>query len=110
MKQKSTKIWIILLVAPVIVLVATSILQLLVRFAFNSSAGGESAVVTIINIISILAGMVAIIGLLGMPIWIVMLILVMNHNSKLQSSISLPQQPVTSEQDSSPSSPTSPNI
>lgn len=93
MKAKNPKPWIILIVAPFVLLIATSILQLIVRFV---SGGDSSIVATIVNILSLLAGIVAVVGIMGLPIWIVMLIITLSHNSKLQHPVA-PTPPVETD-------------
>lgn len=84
MKKKSTKIWVVLLAAPIPLLIFTAILQILARFMFGATTESTAnGIETLINIISLLIGVFSAIALIGMPIWIIMLVLTLQHNSKI---------------------------
>lgn len=83
MKQKSVKPWVILLVAPVPLLMITAILQTTIRAA---SGGQSSSLTLVINIISMLIGIASVLMLLGFPVWIILLVMAMSHNSKLKQA------------------------
>jgi len=83
MQRKSTKIWIALIVAPIAILIVNVFLQVGAR-AFGSGGDG---VATIINLFSLLAGIVAVLGLLGLPLWIALLVIAINHNKKISTSV-----------------------
>lgn len=87
MQQKSTKPWIILIVAPFIALITNAIVQLIVRFATSGSGESTSNIaITVVNIVSLLIGIAAVIGMFGLPIWITMLVIAINHNNKIKQS------------------------
>lgn len=92
MKRKNTKPWIILIVAPFVTLLLTMILQTAVRFALSSTESGNNAIQSIINVISLLLGIVSVIAILGLPLWIIMLVVAIGHNKKLDTQNPLPVQ------------------
>lgn len=86
MQRKSTKPWIILIIAPFAALILTAIMQLIVRFTLSATGEGTETIVTVVvNIIALLVGVLAVIGLFGLPVWITMLVIAINHNNKLDS-------------------------
>lgn len=87
MKRKSTTPWIILIAFPFVALLLTSLVQLIVRFSLEGSGSQVSEItISLINIISMLIGILSVVGMLGLPAWIVMLVIALDHNSKLKSS------------------------
>jgi len=84
MHRKSTKIWIVLIVAPIVIVILSVFLQVAVR---ASGIEGDGITV-VINLFSLLVGIVAVLGLMGLPVWIVLLLLAISHNKKIDSSIS----------------------
>ena len=85
MQRKSTKPWIILIVAPFVALVILAIAQAASRFVLTATGDDSNITVNLINIVSIIIGSVAMLAMLGLPLWIVMLVITANNNSKLPS-------------------------
>jgi len=86
MKRKSTKPWIILIAAPFAALLVTMLAQLIVRFALSGTDSQLGDImVSLINIISLLIGIVSVVAMIGLPVWIVMLVIALDHNSKLKA-------------------------
>jgi hypothetical protein len=73
MQRKNTKIWIIFIVAPLVLLISTALLQTVIRFVLNSSGSD--------------GGVVAVLGLLGLPVWVILLVLAVSYNSKITSAV-----------------------
>lgn len=102
-QKRPVKPWVVLIVAPWIILFVTILLQMGVNFLFRDANGLKA----ILNILSLLAGSLAVFMLLGLPVWVVMLVVAIDRNKKLQTPpAQAPTQP-TPEPPVSPAPPTS---
>lgn len=70
--------------APFASLLLLASIQMALRFALGDvGEQPDTVTVTVINIISLIIGYVSLVGMLGFPVWVVMLVIALNHNSKL---------------------------
>jgi hypothetical protein len=81
MQQKSLKPWVIALVLPIPLLIITALVQTVVRAVFRDE---PNIITLIVNVLSLIAGIVAAVLLIGFPLWIILLIMASNYNSKLK--------------------------
>lgn len=81
MKPKSLKPWIIALAVPIPLLLVTALIQTIVRSAFGD---GPNSVRLVVNILSLLIGIISVLLIMGFPVWIIMLVMSSNYNSKLK--------------------------
>lgn len=82
MKKKSTKLWIVLLSAPIMLLFAIIILNILIRM---TAIGPTEMTVNLLNLGSFLIATLALLGLLGSPLWIALLIRAITYNNKINA-------------------------
>lgn len=128
-KKKNVKIWIIMLILPFAMLFVVLFGQIIANFAFTSATdsstpytcgGGIQSSQTIdglcadeevssksdiekaIDLFSVLIGMVSVLGILGYPVWIILLVVAINHNKKIDEA----QNQQDTPQNQSPQVPT----
>jgi uncharacterized BrkB/YihY/UPF0761 family membrane protein len=95
MNKKSIKIWIILLIAPLVLIALSSISQIAVRALISGESNGLTAA---LNIFSLLVGIIVVFLILTAPLWVTFLVLAVNHNKKIDAALGAQtpiQQPLT---------------
>lgn len=113
-KKKSVKIWIIMLILPIVLLFVVTIGQIVANFAFTSAVDSSSSdmclndglqtsqtidglceqekvsgpgiIKTVTNLFSILLGTFSVIGILAYPVWITLLVVALQHNKKIDEA------------------------
>lgn len=91
-KEKSIKIWVLLLTLPIVSLVLVAMAQIAVRFFTASTTditemdleaeASTSVLEMTVNIFSFVVGTASVIALLLTPLWIVMIVKTLNERNK----------------------------
>jgi hypothetical protein len=105
--KKNTKIWIILLAAPLPLLLFIALLQVVVRAALTGETGEPNAIATVFSVIFLLIGTASALCLFAAPIWIILLVSAIHYNNKLEATseppVASPQAPASPEETTPPS-------
>lgn len=84
-KKKNINIYIGLIIGPFIALVVSAMLQIITRFVVGGSNYDGGIIVAIVNVLGLLVGTVSVLAIVLLPLWIILLVLAVNHNNSLKA-------------------------